>query len=195
MRLRPFSVAELSFISAMIAMDFGSGFVIKPLLGATGVMNVIRLDMILPMMMLLVTRLVVDRFGTLILYEGVWGLLASMALPASYGLPGLLKMIPAIAHGLTLDTLMSLFRNYHRLRLAVTGVVGGAVNTLLLMLVRIAFGMPWSKATKVFLGVNLATGALVHGIAVVLAILVWRGIGNSVWVKRIKSWKTETPNY
>ena len=47
-----FTTVELLFIAIMIAADFGFGLVVKPLLSATHVLEVIRLDMIVPFAML-----------------------------------------------------------------------------------------------------------------------------------------------
>ncbi|MCD6308378.1 MAG: hypothetical protein J7M24_05210, partial [Candidatus Latescibacteria bacterium] len=124
-----FTTVEILFLASMIGLDFAYGMVVGPLLSATGVLEVVRIDMVVPVAMMLVTRLVIDRFGTLIVYEFVWGLLAVIARPTSFGgIPVFMKLVPAVVYGVILDSLMELFRERRRLRLMLAGVLGGAVN-------------------------------------------------------------------
>ena len=100
-----FTTVEILFLSSMIGLDYAYGMVVGPILSATGVLEVVRIDMIVPVMMMLVTRLVVDKFGTLIIYEFVWGLLAILTKPTSFGgIPAFMKLVPAVAYGLILDS-------------------------------------------------------------------------------------------
>ncbi len=175
----------------MIGLDFALGLVLRPVLAATGVLEVIRVDMILPIMMMLITRLVVDKYGTLILYEFVFGILAILAEPASFGgIPGFLKIIPAVMYGVILDSLMSLLRTRLYPRLLIAGVIGGTVNLFCFMGIRLLFGMPWSRVVQVMFGINLATTIVLNVIAVHLAYLVWKSVVRSGWVDRIQSWRT-----
>lgn len=185
-----FTTIEILFLSSMIGLDFAYGLVVVPILSAAGILEVIRIDMFIPVMMMLVTRLTVDRFGTLIVYELVWGLLAVMAKPSSFGIPGFFKLIPALAYGIILDSLMQLFKNRPYPRLLIAGVVGGLVNTVAFLGIRMLFGMPWSTVVKILLGINLITVTIVNLVGVHLAFLVWRSLERSGWVQRLHSWRT-----
>ena len=185
-----YTTVEILFIASMIGLDFAYGLVVGPILTATGILEFIRLDMIIPVMMMLVTRLVVDKFGTLIIYEFVWVILAILAKPASFGLPGFLKLFPALAYGLILDSCMQLFKSKPYLRLFIAGIAGGTINQFSLLGIRMLFGMPWSRAVQLLMGVNLVTTAVVNGIAIHLAYIVWNGVERTGWVGRIQSWRT-----
>ncbi|MEA1997419.1 MAG: hypothetical protein U9N45_07255, partial [Gemmatimonadota bacterium] len=97
---------------------------------------------------------------------------------------------PAVLYGFILDSMMELFRKPLYLRVLSAGVIGGAVNQVALMGVKLLFGMPWSGVVKLLLGVHLATSLVVNIIAVHLALLVWRGLERSGWVGRISGWRT-----
>jgi hypothetical protein len=185
-----FTTVEILFMASMIGLDFAYGLIVGPLLSAAGILEFIRLDMVVPVMMMLTTRLVIDRFGTLIVYEFVWVVLAILAKPSSFGLPGFMKLFPALAYGIILDSLMELFRRNTYLRLFVAGILGGILNQFALFGIRILFGLPWSTAIKVVLGINLITGIIINIIGVHLAWLVWNGLVRSGWVARIRSWRT-----
>jgi len=185
-----FSTVEILFMASMIGLDFAYGLVVGPLLTATGVLEIIRIDMIVPIMMLLVTRLVVDRFGTLIVYEFVWVTLAILARPGAMGLPGFFKFLPALGYGLILDACMSSVRRPLYLRLIIAGVIGGVVNQFSMLGIRILFGMPWSTAVQALLGINILTTVIINLLAVQLTVLVWRGIERTGWVSRLRSWRT-----
>ena len=187
---RYFTTVEILFMASMIGLDFAYGLVVGPLLGATGILEFIRLDMIVPIMMMLVTRLVVDRFGTLVIYEFVWVVLAMLARPSSFGLPGFFKLFPALAYGLILDSCMELFPRRIYPRLLIAGVVGGVVNQFALFGIRMLFGLPWSTAVRIVMGINLLTTVAINILAVHLAYLVWNGVSRTGWVDRIKSWRT-----
>ena len=158
----------------MIVLDCAYGLVVVPVLAAAGILEIIRIDMIIPIMMMLVTRLTVDRFGTLIIYELIWGLLAVMAKPASFGIPGFFKLIPALAYGIILDSLMQIDRKRVYPRMLVAGVVGGIVNTAAFLGIRMLFGMPWSTVVKTLFWVNIITVTIVKLIALHPAFPVWR---------------------
>jgi hypothetical protein len=185
-----YTTVEIMFMASMIGLDFAYGLVVGPILSATGILEVIRIDMIIPIMMMLTTRLVVDKFGTLIIYEFIWVILAILSRPGSFGLPGFMKIIPAVAYGIILDSCMELFRNKLYLRLLIAGVVGGVINHFALFGIRVMFGLPWSKAVQILLGVNIFTTIIINILAVHLAYLVWQGISRSGWVTRIKSWRS-----
>lgn len=185
-----YTTVEIVFIASMIALDFAFGLVVRPLLTATGVFEIIRVDMIVPLMLMLVTRLVVDRFGVLILYEFVWGLLAVIAMPTSYGLPGLLKLIPSLAYGIILDSFMQLFPRRTLLRLSLASIVGGVINQFVFLGIKMAFGLPWSTAVKILFGINLVTHLLVTSLAAGLSLLVWNAVRRSGWAARISGWRS-----
>ncbi len=186
-----FTTVEILFLASMIGLDFAWGMVVGPLLSAAGVLEVVRIDMVVPVAMMLVTRLVIDRFGTLVVYEFVWGVLAALARPASFGnIPAFMKIVPAVIYGLILDCLMELFRNRRLLRLNVAAVAGGAANQAAFLLIRMLFGLPWSGVVQLLFGVSLITTAAVNLVAAHMAFLVWNGIERSGWDRRIRSWRT-----
>jgi len=177
---------QIVFISLMVSADIGMGFVVKPLLGITGLDQVIRLDLVLPTALMILTRLMIDRFGTVLLYELVWGIIATLAMPTSFGnLPGPVKILPALINGLILDSLLELFKNRPVLRVVVAAVAGGAAGTAALMLVRVAFGFPWSKVVKILLGVQMGTNVLVYGAGAVLGLKIWQSLRETYLVRTI----------
>ncbi len=185
-----FTTVEILFMASMIGLDFAYGLIVGPLLSATGVLEFIRLDMVIPIMMMLITRLVVDRFGTLIIYEFVWVVLAILARPSSFGLPGFFKLFPALAYGLILDSCMQLFPRRVYPRLLIAGVIGGVVNLFALFGIRVLFGMPWSNAVRIVMGINILTTIIINLLAVHLTHLVWKGVSRTGWVTRIRAWRT-----
>ncbi len=186
-----FTTVEILFLASMIGLDFAYGMVVGPILSAAGVLEIIRVDMIIPVMLMLVARLLVDKFGTLIIYELIWGILAVLARPGSFGgMPAIAKLIPAVAYGIILDCLMELFKNRLYVRLLVAGVIGGIVNQFAFLGIRLLFGLPWSAAVQIFLGINIITNIIVNIIAVQIAFAVWQGIERSGWSKRLKAWRT-----
>ena len=191
MKKNYFTTVEILFLSSMIGLDFAYGMVVGPILSATGILEIIRIDMIIPVMMMLVTRLIVDKFGTLIIYEFVWALLAVMIKPTSFGgIPAFMKLIPAVMYGIILDSLMELFKSRLYVRIMIAGVAGGIVNQFAFLGVRMLFGLPWSRAVQIFLGVNILTNIAVNIIAIHLTYLVWKGVERSGWVQRIHAWRT-----
>jgi hypothetical protein len=159
----------------MVAADISIGFIVKPVLGAIGIDQVIRLDLILPTAFHILVRLLIDRFGTVLLYEFVWGTIAMLTMPTSYAsLPGPTKLIPALINGLVLDSLLQLFKNRAALRVTMAAVVGGCVSMAALMAVRVAFGFPWSKVVKILLGVQMGTGLFVYAAGAMLGLKVWQ---------------------
>lgn len=186
-----FTTVEILFLASMIGLDFAYGMVVGPILSAAGVLEIIRVDMIIPVMLMLIARLLVDKFGTLIMYELIWGILAVLARPGSFGgMPAIAKLIPAVAYGVILDCLMELFKNRLYVRLLVAGVIGGIVNQFAFLGIRLVFGLPWSAAVQIFLGINIITNIIVNIIAVQIAFVVWQGIERSGWSKRLKAWRT-----
>lgn len=174
------------FLATMIASDFAFGMVVKNLLAPTHILDVIRIDMIVPFMLMLVTRLIVDRFGVLILYEAVWGVLSVIAMPAAFGLPGLLKLIPAISQGIILDGLMSLFKPHHKTRVYVAAIIGGFISTLLFFGLKILLGMPWSVFIQILFGVQMLTNVLVWFSGAFLTLVVFERIRNTQMLRRIQ---------
>lgn len=176
---------QIVFLASMIAADFGSGLLIKNLLAPTHILNVIRIDMIIPIVLMLLTRKLIDRFGVLILYETTWGLLSAFAMPAAFGLPGLLKLLPAVTQGVVLDSLMSLLKRYHRVRFYFSAVVGGTLSMIAYFALRIALGYPWNEVIQALIGVQLLTTAAVWLIGAALALIIWKQIGSTPLARRL----------
>ncbi|ACF12911.1 hypothetical protein Ctha_0440 [Chloroherpeton thalassium ATCC 35110] len=170
----------------MITADFALGLAMKNLLAPTKILSIVRIDMVIPFMLMLVTRQLLDRFGVLILYELVWGLFSVFAMPAAFGLPGLLKLIPAVAQGIILDVLMSSFKQNVKLRFFVSGILGGLLSTLSYFAIRLALGMPWAKVVQILFGVQLLTGFLVWAAGAWLGVLVWENIKDSQPARRLQ---------
>ena len=174
------------FLASMISADFAFGLAVKNLLMPTHILNVVRLDMVIPVMLMLLTRLIIDRFGVLILYEGVWGLFSVFAMPASFGLPGLLKLIPALTQGVILDALMSFLKHAGRWRLIISALVGGFLSAISYFALRLALGLPWSQVVQVLVGTQLFSGLFVWTSGALLTGLVWNKIKETQAVRRIQ---------
>ncbi|MCD6335587.1 MAG: hypothetical protein J7M27_09685 [Candidatus Latescibacteria bacterium] len=179
------STVQTVFLASMIAADFGFGLVVKNLLSPTHILSVVRVDLVVPIMLMLVTRKIVDRFGILTLYEGVWGLFSVFAMPGAFGLPGFLKLIPALAQGIILDTSMSLLRRYHKVRFFISAVCGGFLASVAHLGLRLALGYPWVRVVQLMFGVRTLTGVLVWAGGATLALLVWEKIKDTQMVRRI----------
>ena len=186
-----FTTVEILFLASLIGLDFAYGIIVGPLLTATGILEIIRVDMIIPIMLMLTARLVVDKFGTLVLYEFVWVILAMLAKPGSFGgIPVFMKLIPALSYGLILDCCMELFKNRLYMRLFLAAVIGGIVNQFVFMWIRILFGLPWSTAVQMILGIKILTTIAVNAIAVHVTYLVWKRVELTGWVRRVRAWRT-----
>lgn len=145
------------FIGSVVALDFAIGQLSKTLLHASGVTNFIRVDMFIPVVLWMLTRLIVDRFGVLTAYQFGWGTLAIFAFPGAM-LPGPLKLIPAVIQGLLHDAGFSLFRRFPRGRVFVSAIVGGFLSKVAVMLLRVqVLGLPWTKVTQALFGVQAIT--------------------------------------
>jgi hypothetical protein len=161
----------------MVAADIGMGLIVKPVLGIMGIDQIVRLDLVLPTAFLILTRLLIDRFGTVVLYEFLWGVIAMLTMPTSYAsVPGPVKLIPALIDGLVLDSLLELFKSRPLLRVTVAAVVGGIVNTAALMILRLAFGFPWFRIVKILFGVQMGTSVLVCGAGAILGLRIWKSL-------------------
>ena len=172
----------------MVAADIGIGFVVKPVLGIAGIDRVIRLDLVLPTAFCILVRLLVDRFGTVLLYELLWGVIAMMAMPTSFAsIPGPFKLIPALINGLVLDSLLQLFKKRPALRVTAAAVIGGTVNTAVLMAVRVAFGFPWSKAVKILLGIQMVTGLFVYAAGAILGLRIFHAIKDTYTARTLSA--------
>jgi hypothetical protein len=188
--LKGFTSVELVFIATMIAADFGFGLFAKPLLSATHVSSIIRLDLIVPTMLMLVTRLVVDKFGTLTLYEVLIACLAMLAWPTSFGLPGPLKLPVFALKGLIWDVSMSALRPWLVPRLFVTAMAGEIVAKAVAVGFQVLLGVPWRPLTQVLWGVQLITTLLVAVVGAALALAVWQAIRDLAVVRRIAAWRS-----
>lgn len=177
LKKRGLSTAQVVFFASMVALDFGWGVVFKTALQLTAIHQVARLEMVVSVMLMVLTRLMLDRFGTLIAYELAWGLLAAVFMPAAGGEPGFIKLVPALTQGIVYDVLFSLLRrSLPRARAYVAVLVGGLVGPTAAMAVRVAMGMPWASATKFLFGISLVTSLVINGFGVWLAFLVWKRV-------------------
>lgn len=186
-RDRRYTSAQIIFVAAMVALDFAFGMVVKNVLSPTGILNLVRVDMAVPVMLMMLTRLIVDRFGTLIIYEGAWGTLAVLAMPGAFGLPGLLKLLPALAQGLTYDTVCTLLKRWPLARLFVAAVLGGIVSMAIMVALKVAIGMPWANVTRILFGLQTLTAAGINILGAALAVAVWRRIGALQAVRRLQA--------
>ncbi len=171
------STAQVVFFASMVALDFAWGMVFKTALQLTAIHTVARLEMVVSVMLMVLTRLMIDRFGTLLAYEVAWGLLAAVFMPAAGGDPGFLKLVPALTQGIVFDALFSLLRRpWPVARAYVAILVGGIVGPVAAMGVRVAMGVPWATATQVLFGISLVTSLVINGAGVYLALLVWKRV-------------------
>jgi len=179
LKLRSLSTAQVVFFASVVALDFGWGLVFKTALQLTAIHEVARLEMVVSVMLMVLARLMLDRFGTLILYELAWGLLAAVFMPAAGGQPGFLKLVPALTQGIIFDILFSLLR--HPLPVArayVAILVGGVLGPTMAIFFRVALGMPWATATQALFGISLLTSLVINGFGVYLALIVWKRISS-----------------
>lgn len=177
LKLRELSTAQVVFFASVVALDFGWGLVFKTALQLTAIHEVARLEMVVSIMLMVIARLMLDRFGTLILYELTWGLLAAALMPAAGGQPGFLKLVPAISQGIIFDLLFSLLQHrFPRARAYIAMLVGGLIGPSLAIFVQVAMGMPWATATEVFFFISLVTSLVINGLGVYLALVVWKRI-------------------
>lgn len=110
-----------------------------------------------PMMMVL-SRLILPRFGSATLVGTVYGVLA-LGVPI-LGPPGFLpKLVITLAAGLATDGIFQLFRNQHR-RAAVVASIGSAYTTFLIMLAAFTLVLPENIPT-IFTKTPMLIGALV----------------------------------
>lgn len=164
------------FLGTLVALDFAFGLLAKTAMNATGISKVIHLEMVFPIALMLLGRLVVDRFGTLVAYEMAWAVLAVFAMPNAI-LPGPLKLIPAFFQGLVYDSMMSFFGRWPRFRLIAAATLGHLASTLVVMTSRIfVLGLPWSGLVKALLGWQILSSLAVSMIAAGFALLIWRRI-------------------
>jgi len=179
LKLRSLSTAQVVFFASVVALDFGWGLVFKTALQLTAIHEVARLEMVVSVMLMVIARLMLDRFGTLILYELAWGLLAAVFMPAAGGQPGFLKLVPALTQGIIFDLLFSLLR--HPLPVArayVAILIGGVLGPTMAIFFRVAMGMPWATATQALFGISLLTSLVINGFGVYLALVVWKRISS-----------------
>lgn len=164
------------FIGSVVALDFAVGQLSKSLLHASGITNIVRLDMAIPVVLWMLTRLIVDRFGVLTAYQLGWGTLAIFAFPGAM-LPGPLKLIPAVIQGLWHDAGFSLFRRFPRGRVFVSAIIGGFLSSVSTAVLRVqVLHLPWTKVTQALFGVQAATSVIVNAAAAGLALVVWARI-------------------
>ncbi len=179
LRLRDLSTAQVVFFASVVALDFGWGMVFKTALQATIIHDAVRLEMVVSVMLMVLTRLMLDRFGTLIAYELAWGLLAAALMPAAGGQPGFLKLVPALTQGIVYDILFSALRTALPMDRAYVAILtGGLAGPCAAMAVRVAMGVPWATASQVLFGVSLVTSLAINGFGVFLALTIWKRISS-----------------
>lgn len=171
-----FTTRQLVFLAGVVALDFAFGLIVKTALTPTGVLAVVRLDMFFPVMLMLLARTIVDRFGTLIVYELAWGALAVAAMPGAFGLPGALKLAPALAQGAAYDLVCSGLRRFPTARLYLAAAFGGAVGSVVVVATHLALGVPWAKATIALFGMKSALLVFVSLAGAAAASVVWRRV-------------------
>lgn len=183
---RALALQHWVFLGTLVALDFAFGLLFKTVANATGISRIIRIEMVLPIALMLLGRLTVDRFGVLVVYEMAWATLAMFAMPNAV-LPGPLKLVPAFFQGLGYDVMMSVFGRWPRVRLVAAAVFGHLASTLVVMLSRIlVLGMPWSKLVQAFLCWQILTSMVVSVLAAGLAQLVWGRIRNLPITRMLK---------
>ncbi len=179
LRLRELSTGQVVFFASMVALDFGWGMVFKTALQMTAIHEVARLEMVVSVMIMVMARLMLDRFGTLIAYELAWGLMAAAFMPGAGGDPGFLKLVPALTQGIVYDLLFSLLRRPLPVGRAYVAILaGGLVGPTMGQVVRVLMGMPWATATQVAFGVSLLTSLVINAVGVSLALAVWKRINS-----------------
>ena len=171
--LRPaLGLPQVVFLATLVGLDFAFGWVAKPLVQGLGLSTFLHVEVIPAAMLLMLARLAVDRFGTLVAYQTAWAVVATIAMPAAV-VPGPLKLIPFLLQGLVLDTVFSVGRRWPRGRVLAAAVLGGLAGSVCQGLLRLALGLPWARATQVYLCVQLLGSAAVHAAGAWLALRVW----------------------
>ena len=170
-----FGTAQVVLLATMVALDFAFGWVAKPLVHALGLGSFLKVEMIPPVMLMLLTRLTLDRFGVLIAYNGAWALACMVLMPGAV-LPGPLKLVPLLLQGFFLDAVFSGCRRWGGGRVVVAAILGGLAGSLCLGALRVLLGMPWAKSTQVYLGFQLLGSVVVHAVAALLVLVVWRRV-------------------
>jgi hypothetical protein len=164
------------FIGSMVALDFSFGFMFKHILSAIGVSKIVNLDMAVPVTLMMLTRLVIDRFGVLTAYELSWAVLAIFGLPNAI-LPGPLKLIPAIVQGLVYDLIFSALRRLPYTRVFAAAILGSLFNKAMVMFLRVwILNLPWANITKTLFGLQEALSILVYALAASLALTIWKRV-------------------
>ena len=163
------------FLASMVALDFAFGLVVKPLMHATGIGSVVKPEMLFPAMVLALTRLTLDRFGTATIYQTTWGCLALVLMPMAV-LPGPLKLIPMAFQGLVVDAVYSGGRRLGHARVFAAAICASVAGGAMIALMRVAMGLPWAKATQVLFGVQFLIALAVHLAGAALALAVWRRV-------------------
>ncbi len=182
-----YTTIQIVFLASLIALDFAFGMVAKNLLAPTGITRIIRVDMIVPVLLMMLCRLLLDRWGTLTIYEIAWGLLAVWMMPGAFGLPGFLKLLPAVAQGLAYDTIFSVMRRTPRLRVYVAAVAGGIVGMIVMIALKVAMGLPWQRVTQIVFGVGTLLSVVINVIGAALALVVWHRIADLQLTRRIRA--------
>lgn len=186
--MRPYYThAQLIALASLVALDFAFGMVAKALLAPTGILQIVRVDMIFPVALMMFARLLLDRLGTLTLYEGAWGVLSMLLMPTAFGLPGPLKLLPALAQGLAYDAVFSGIRRWPRGRVLAAAVLGGLAGMGMMVALKLLLGMPWSGVTQILFGVQAVTGVAVSLGGAWLGWLAWSRIRHLQLARRFQA--------
>lgn len=169
------AMAQVIFLASMVALDFGFGWVAKPLVSALGLGSFLHVEMIPPVMLLLLTRLTLDGFGTLVAYEAAWAAVAMVAMPGAV-VSGPLKLLPFLLQGLVLDSVFSLGARWTTGRVFLASALGGLTGAICQGLIRVLLGLPWAKSTQVYIGFQLLGSVAVHLAGAALALAVWHRV-------------------
>lgn len=173
------------FLAGMVALDFAFGWVAKPLVQALGAGGLLKLEMVPPVMLILLTRLTLDRFGVLAAYEGAWGLACCVLMPGAI-LPGPLKLFPLVLQGLFLDAGFTAFRRWPAARIYLAAVLGGLAGSLATGGLRLALGLPWGRATQAWIAYQVLASMAVHAAGAALAAMAWARLRDHEALARIR---------
>jgi hypothetical protein len=107
-------------------------------------------------------------------------------MPTAFGLPGLLKLLPALLNGLILDTLMRLIQKSTIRRFFLTAIAGSLLTSISLWAIKLAMGMPWERFTQLLFSLELLSGIIVWSTGALLALMMWQRLANHEAVLRLQ---------
>lgn len=185
--LNNFSTSEIILITTMVAIDISHGIFLKPVMNSTGITNFIKIDMIIPLAIMFLTRKMIDKFGTLIIYEVLWCIASSFIIPFTFDTPGLLKLIPALLFGIVFELLYSFTPKTKSINLWISVIAGNFINKFILLGFKLIMGIPFINIIKAFFMVQLFTSIIVSIIAGFMTLLIYKKLNlnksNSIYRK------------